>query len=90
MNVTYEAGRSCMAYWRHILGVICRSPAEKTTVLTRANMRVVMITRWEVNITRKYHVASSTIVPRILETSSPCFFDVLAKKTIKENVRNSE
>ena len=48
-----------------------------------------MSVKWEVNITRKYNVASIVITFKILGISSPCVFDAFAKNMINANVRNS-
>jgi len=58
--------------------------------LTRPTVRVISSTRWALNITRKYHVASSAMVPRMLGTLSSEAFDFAAKKVINENARKSD
>ena len=47
-------------------------------------------TKWEVNITRKYRVASSTMVPKMPVTFDPSAFDFFARKMIKKNARESD
>jgi len=57
--------------------------------LTRPRVRVISSTKWELNMTRKYHVASSAMVPRRV---GPLIFDVpdfATKKVINENARKS-
>ena len=57
--------------------------------LTRPGVRVISSTKWELNITRKYHVASCAMVPRSV---GPLIFDVpdfATKKVINENARKS-
>jgi len=57
--------------------------------LTRPRVRVISSTKWELNMTRKYHVASCAIVSRRV---GPLRFDALdfaAKKVINENARKS-
>ena len=75
--MTYNAGRIWISYLEHVLNIVGRSPERKMTSLTGANTKLNMNTRCEVNITRKYHVASFAIVSIILGTLS--FLDVLAK-----------
>ena len=63
---------------------------EKATgALTRPSFRVNSTTRWEVNITRKYRVASSTMVSKILRALIPGALDFTAQKIINENARKS-
>ena len=57
--------------------------------LTRPRARVISSTKWEVNIIRKYHVASSAMVPRMLGNLNFSVFDLIAKKMINENARKS-
>ena len=57
--------------------------------LTRPKSRVISSTKWEVNMTRKYHVASWAMVPRRV---GPLIFGILdfaAKRVINENARKS-
>ena len=57
--------------------------------LTRPRVRVISSTKWELNITRKYHVASCAMVPRSV---GPLIFDVPdfpVKNMINENARKS-
>ena len=57
--------------------------------LTCPRVRVITSTKWELNMTRKYHVASSAMVSR---RAGPLRFDTLdfaAKQTINENARKS-
>jgi hypothetical protein len=61
----------------------------ETVTLTRPRFRVITSTKWEVNMTRKYRVASSTMVPRMPETFDPPMFDFFAKKTISKKARVS-
>ena len=46
---------------------------------TRAKSRVIASTKWDENITRKYRIASSAMVPKSVGTLSPADLDVLAK-----------
>ena len=57
--------------------------------LTRPRFKVISSTKWEVNITRKYRVASSAMAFKIVGTLSPRASDVAAMKMIKENARKS-
>ena len=57
--------------------------------LTRPRVRVISSTKWELNITRKYHVASWAMAPRRV---GPLIFDALdfpVKNMINENARKS-
>ena len=53
-------------------------------------MRVISSTRWEVNITRKYRMASLAMTSKRLGNPSPGIFDFFAKKITSENARQSE
>jgi hypothetical protein len=53
----------------------------------RPKTRVISNTKWEQNMTRKYRVTSSAMVPKMLGTLSPGVFDLTAKKMINENAR---
>ena len=57
--------------------------------LTLPRVRVISNTKWELNMTRKYHVASSAMVSRILGVLRFDTFDFAAKKVINENARRS-
>ena len=57
--------------------------------LTRPRVRVISSTKWELNITRKYRVASSAIVRRMFGILSVDAFDFAAKKMINENASKS-
>lgn len=46
-------------------------------------------TKWEVNMIRKYRVASSAMVPKIVGILNPGMPDVFARKMMKENARES-
>ena len=63
--------------------------AVEGVALTLPKIKVISSTKWELNMTRKYHVASWAMVPRIV---GPLIFDVpdfAAKKVINENARKS-
>ena len=49
-----------------------------------------MNTKWDVNMTRKYLVASSAMVSQIVRTLTPGTFDFLVKKIISVNARKSD
>jgi len=50
---------------------------------------VITKARWEENISRKYHVASSAMVSRMEATLRLSAFDFLAQEIISENARKS-
>ena len=58
--------------------------------LTRPRFRVISSTKWEVNITKKYRVASSAIVLKIVGIWSPGVFVRLAKTMVNAKARKSE
>ena len=62
----------------------------KSDALTRPRFRVNTSTKCEENITRKYHVASSAILSKIVGTLSPGTFAFLAEKMISEKARESD
>ena len=57
--------------------------------LTRQRIRVISSTKCEVNITKKYRVASSKTVLNIPGTLGSSVFDRLAKKNVNKNARKS-
>lgn len=59
-------------------------------LLTRPRFRVISRIKWEVNITRKYRVASSAMLLKIVGILVPCPSAFTAKKTITENARKSD
>ena len=63
--------------------------AVEGVALTRPRVNVISSTKWELNITRKYHVASSAMVSRMLGTLIFDTFDLAAKKVINKNARKS-
>ena len=65
------------------------SSGEAAAVLTRPRFRVISSTKWEVNITRKYRVASSAMVPKIVGILSPGVVHRVAKKIVSENASRS-
>ena len=71
------------------LSIISSYPGDEAFALTRPRFRVISRTKWEVNITRKYSVASSAMVFKIDGILSPCTSDLMAKKTINKNARRS-
>jgi hypothetical protein len=58
-------------------------------VLTRPKTRVITKTKWEPNITKKYRVASSAMVLKMLGPLTFDAFDFAAKKVINANARRS-
>jgi hypothetical protein len=50
---------------------------------------VIKNTKWALNITRKYLVASSAIVSQIVRTLIPDDFDFLVKAIMSKNARES-
>ena len=57
--------------------------------LTRPRVKVISSAKWEVNMTMKYHVASSAMVARIVGTLRSAAFDPVAKKATNKNARKS-
>ena len=57
--------------------------------LTRPRVRVISSTKWELNITRKYHVASCAMVPKRVGPLRFNALDFAAEKVINENARKS-
>ena len=57
--------------------------------LTRPRVKVISSAKWEVNMTMKYHVASSAMVARMVGTLRSAAFDFTARKVINENARKS-
>ena len=87
---TYVAGRSWIDGWIDTQWVLLVAVGRGGAVtLTRPRIRVISSTKWEVNITRKYHVASSTTILRMLGKLSFGASDLIAKKTINKNARES-
>jgi hypothetical protein len=72
------------------MNVLSNHPGGEKIALTRPRFRVNTSTKWEVNITRKYHVASSAMLSKIVGTLSPGTLDFLAEKIINENARESD
>ena len=62
----------------------------RMAALTRPSARVMVRTKWEVNITIKYRVASCAMIPRIPGTLNPGALDAAAMKIINENARESD
>lgn len=87
--MTYAPGRSCIPSYRDTLSVIDRSTGRVTVALTRPRFRVSTNARWAEKITRKYRVASSAIVLKIVGNLSTFFSDFAAKTTINKNARES-
>ena len=58
--------------------------------LTRQRIRVISNTKCEVNITRKYRVASCNTVLNMPGTLESSVFDRLAKKNVNKNARKSD
>jgi hypothetical protein len=69
---------------------ISGSPENEMLILTRPRFRVISRTKWEVNITRKYRVASSAMVLKTIGILSPHASDFIARTTITENARRSD
>ena len=59
-------------------------------ILTLPKDSAASSTKWEVNIKRKYRVASSAIVLRIAEVLSPAFFDRITKRMVNVKAKKSE
>lgn len=57
---------------------------------TRPRIRDISRTRWEVNITRKYRVASLAMISKRFGILGPDSFDVITRKIVNENARKSE
>ena len=62
----------------------------ETVALTRASPKVISSTKWEVNITKKYRVASSAMFFKMVGILSPLASDTAAKKIIDQNARKSD
>lgn len=77
--VTYAAGRSWIDSWRGTYWVSLGAVGKGAVALTRPRIRVISSTKWEVNITRKYHVASSAMVPKMVGILTDDAFDRIAK-----------
>ena len=60
-----------------------------TVALTRARFRVISSTKWAVKMNKKYSIASSATVLKIVGILLRAS-DVIAKKTITENARESD
>ena len=58
--------------------------------LTLPRFRVKTKTKWEVNIMRKYQVASSAIVSQIIRTLRIAALDFFARKMNNEKARRSD
>jgi hypothetical protein len=66
-----------------------REKEPETVALTRANIKVATTTKWEVKMTRKYSIASSVMVAKIVEIPIPLFFDFATKKVTNMNAIKS-
>jgi len=75
----YLAGRSWIDSWRGTHWASFSAVGRGAVALTRPRIRVISSTKWEVNITRKYRVASSAMVPRMVGILSDDAFDRIAK-----------
>ena len=73
----------------YALDVIGKNGGRGWFTLTRPRSRVISSTKWEVNMTRKYRIASSAIVPKRLGILSFFASDFEAKKTINVKARKS-
>ena len=87
---TYVPGRSCSASCRDTSDSVGCDLDREINELTRARLRVNTNVRWALKIRRKYRVASSAIVLKIVGILNPCFSDLAARKTIKRNARESD
>ena len=65
------------------------APGRGTAVRTRPSVRVIASTKWEVNMTRKYHVASSAIFPKIVGKLTARTLDLAAAETMNRKARES-
>lgn len=70
------------------MGIADKSRRERV-VLTRPRFRVITRTKCEVNMTRKYRVASSAIFPKIVWKLRLVLLHRFAKKTMDKNTRKS-
>ena len=61
------------------MDVIGCGPKMEAVALTRPRLSVNTSTKWAVNITRKYHVASSAMMSKIILPLSPEAFVLLAR-----------
>ena len=88
---TYVDGRSWIVSYgnKHRVSFVVFQIPQRVR-LTRPIIRVIVSTKCEVKMTRKYRVASSAIVPKILGALKPGIFDFLAKKRINENASESD
>lgn len=75
---------------KHAVGIIRCNLGSGAAELTRPRFRVITRTKWEVNMTRKYSVASSAIVSERVENLNPGALNFLVRKIINENARVSE
>jgi hypothetical protein len=74
---------------RHRLIIADCNPKIGAIARTRPKTRVIVSTKWEVNITMKYNVASAAMVPRMVGILSLVAPDLDARKTINENASRS-
>ena len=74
----------------YMVDIIRCSPERGKVALTRPRLRVITSTKWEVNMTRKYRVASFVMDLKMVGILSPPALDLRASKTINENARKSD
>lgn len=74
---------------KRTLDVTGRRLERGTVALTRAKIRVIKSTKWAVNITKKYRVASFAMTCQRLRKLSPGVLESCARKMISENTRRS-
>lgn len=84
---THELGRTWITSCSHVGAISCDSRGD--TALTRPRFMVISNTKWEVNMTRKYRVASSATTPKILGAPNVGILDRIAREIISENARKS-
>ena len=86
---TYAPGRSCIYSYQDGLNAIDRSSEREMVALTGPRFRVNTNARWALKITKKYLVASSAIVLKIVGILSARFSGFAARKMIEKNARES-
>jgi hypothetical protein len=67
-----------------------RGMEREEVALTRPRIRFISSAKWEVNITRKYSVASFAMISQRFVNPSPGVLNLFAKKIINENASKSE
>ena len=88
--VTYKIGRRRSESWIHARWMLLIAIQRGTIALTRWGDKPSTSTKWEVNTTRRYNIASSAIVIKVDGILSLGVLDRIAEKTINENARRSD